>query len=322
MPRRVLILCTGNSCRSQMAEVLWRELGGGEWECHSAGSRPSGFVHPLALEALRRDGLPTEGLRSKKVDEFAGESFDRVVTVCDNAAESCPVFPGATAEHHPFFDPAEAAGDTAEKLRVFEEVRESIRRWIAAELEVETEDEFRAWIDRAIDSRPGGVPSSRAEEYRRLTEAVLDVWDDPWPALPLAVASVFGSRGWEWNGFYRHEVDGEGERLRLGPSAGPPVCALLERRGGVGTSGMCFDAVLLGRPLATSDVASWPGYVSCDGESGLATVSGMVVPVRDRGGRVVAVWDVDVTAELEPEDPWFMEVLLTTLARFRGVGRL
>lgn len=110
-----------------MAEGLWNHLGGGAWEAVSAGSRPSGYVHPLAVVAMQQRGLDISQGRSKSADEFAKQTFDLVVTVCDNARETCPVFPGAKESlHWPFDDPAEATGTDAEKLPVFERVRDEI----------------------------------------------------------------------------------------------------------------------------------------------------------------------------------------------------
>ena len=101
MPRRVLVLCTGNSCRSVMAEALFNHLGQGEIEAVSAGSFPAGYVHPKSIETLKRHGIDPGKPRSKSWDEFAGQSFDLVVTVCDQAAsESCPVFLGPAKKLH------------------------------------------------------------------------------------------------------------------------------------------------------------------------------------------------------------------------------
>ena len=126
-PKRVLILCTGNSARSQMAEGLLRRDGGPAFEVYSAGVRPAG-VRPEAVEAMREAGIDISAQRSKSVEEFAGQPFDYVVTVCDNAKEQCPVFPAATRRvHWSFEDPAEAAGDFAERLSVFRRVRDEIR---------------------------------------------------------------------------------------------------------------------------------------------------------------------------------------------------
>jgi len=128
MTKRVLILCTGNSCRSQMAEALWAELGGGDWQTESAGSRPSGYVHPLAIEAMRELEIDISGHVSKSLDLFRDQQFDLVVTVCDNAKESCPVFPAATTTlHWPFDDPADATGTDEEKKTVFRRVRDEIK---------------------------------------------------------------------------------------------------------------------------------------------------------------------------------------------------
>ncbi|MCZ2342647.1 MAG: arsenate reductase ArsC [Bacteroidales bacterium] len=126
--KRVLILCTGNSCRSQMAETLWESLGNGEWESESAGSKPSGYVHPLAIRAMQELDIDISQNTSKSLEQFRDQSFDLVVTVCDNAKESCPVFPGAKETlHWPFDDPADATGTDDEKMVVFRRVRDEIK---------------------------------------------------------------------------------------------------------------------------------------------------------------------------------------------------
>ncbi|WP_417388816.1 arsenate reductase ArsC [Gimesia sp.] len=126
--KRVLILCTGNSCRSQMAEELWETLGAGEWQAESAGSKPSGYVHPLAIEAMRELDIDLSENTSKHLDQFTDQQFDLVVTVCDNAKESCPVFTGATQTlHWPFDDPADATGTDEEKMKMFRRVRDEIK---------------------------------------------------------------------------------------------------------------------------------------------------------------------------------------------------
>ncbi len=135
MTKRVLVLCTGNSCRSQMAEGIFRELGKGQWESFSAGSKPSGYVHPLAIEAMRKRGIDITQGTSKSVDVFAGQEFDLVVTVCDHANEACPVFPGAKdRQHWPFDDPADATGSVNEKMAFFTRVRDQIEKRIEAYL--------------------------------------------------------------------------------------------------------------------------------------------------------------------------------------------
>jgi arsenate reductase len=121
----VLFLCTGNSARSILAESLLNHLGGGRFQAFSAGSRPKGAVHPLALETLAAHGLPLTGFRSKSWDDFAGAAapkMDRIFTVCDNAAaETCPVWPGhPVTAHWSVEDPAAVEGSREEKLRTFE----------------------------------------------------------------------------------------------------------------------------------------------------------------------------------------------------------
>jgi arsenate reductase len=125
--KRVLILCTGNSARSQMAEGLLRHDGGEQFEVESAGVISS-FVRPQAIKAMEEIGIDISNHRSKSVDEFSNQEFDYVITVCDNAKESCPVFPGNTERiHWSFDDPAEAQGNEDEILAVFRRVRDEIR---------------------------------------------------------------------------------------------------------------------------------------------------------------------------------------------------
>jgi arsenate reductase len=133
--KRVLILCTGNSARSQMAEGLLRHDAGDRFEAFSAGVEPS-EVRPLAIAAMRELGIDISGQRSKSVAEFSGAEFAYVITVCDNANERCPVFPGKTKRiHWSFADPAAATGDEAARLAVFRRVRDQIRQrfseWIS-----------------------------------------------------------------------------------------------------------------------------------------------------------------------------------------------
>ena len=127
MTHRVLILCTGNCVRSQMAEGLLRHLGGTAYEVHSAGTRPNGYVSPLAIEAMRELGLDISAHRSKSTAEFEGQHFDTVITVCDSAAEDCPVFPGAPQLiHWSIWDPGAATGSHEEKLAAFRRVRDDL----------------------------------------------------------------------------------------------------------------------------------------------------------------------------------------------------
>jgi arsenate reductase len=130
MKKRVLILCTGNSARSQMAEGLFRHEGGDRYEVFSAGTRPS-VVRPEAIAVLAEIGIDISDHRSKSVDEFVAQPLDLVITVCDNAKESCPVFPGRTQRlHWPFEDPAHVEGNEDERKAAFRKVRDQIRERI------------------------------------------------------------------------------------------------------------------------------------------------------------------------------------------------
>jgi arsenate reductase len=130
--QRVLILCTGNSARSQMAEGLLRHLQGDRFDVESAGTKP-GVVRPEAIAAMHELGIDITSHRSKHVSEFDGQHFDYVLTVCDNAKENCPIFPGATRViHHSFDDPAALEGSEAERLELFRRVRDELRAYLAA----------------------------------------------------------------------------------------------------------------------------------------------------------------------------------------------
>ena len=126
MLKKVLVLCTGNSCRSHLAEALINARLGDHWQAVSAGTAPTGYVHPFALRALAEIGIPHEG-RSKSVDEFREVAFDVVITVCDDAAENCPVWLGPGRRVHIGFpDPTKATGTDEEVMVVFREVRDAI----------------------------------------------------------------------------------------------------------------------------------------------------------------------------------------------------
>jgi arsenate reductase len=133
-PIRVLFVCTGNSARSILAEALLRHVGGGRFEAVSAGTHPS-EVHPLATQVLAEAGIPSDGLRSKSIDEFGGVAFDYVITLCDDARAICPVFPGADQSlHWGYRDPASVAGNDGERLeafrRVFTQIGERVRQFV------------------------------------------------------------------------------------------------------------------------------------------------------------------------------------------------
>jgi arsenate reductase len=129
----VLILCTGNSCRSHLAEGILRAAAGDILNVASAGSKPAGYVHPLAIQAMQEIGIDLSGHRSKHLSEFLDANVDTVITVCGNADQACPIFPGQVNRHHwPFDDPAHATGSDEEKLAVFRRVRNEIRRVFTA----------------------------------------------------------------------------------------------------------------------------------------------------------------------------------------------
>ena len=132
MAKKVLILCTGNSARSQMAEGLFRQEAGDAYEVSSAGTRPT-QVRPEAIAVMQETGIDISGHRSKSVDEFTGETLDLVITVCDNANETCPVFPGGAQRlHWPFQDPAAVAGSEEQRKAAFRAIRDQIHARIRA----------------------------------------------------------------------------------------------------------------------------------------------------------------------------------------------
>ncbi len=129
--KRVLFLCTGNSARSQISEALLKLIGEDKFEVHSAGTDIASEVNPFALEVIKEKGGSTEGLYPKKSEQFAGQPFDLVITVCDNAKQACPLFPGAKEMlHWSLEDPAAFQGTYDETLTVFRETRDEIERRI------------------------------------------------------------------------------------------------------------------------------------------------------------------------------------------------
>ena len=144
----ILVLCTGNSCRSHMAEGILRHVLGGKIEVASAGSKPAGYVHPLAIRALAEIGIDLSAHRSKHLDEFLDRPVETVITVCGNADQACPVFPGQLRRHHyPFDDPAHATGSEDEQMIVFRRVRDEIRAV------------FTAYADGLLDARATLAPA-------------------------------------------------------------------------------------------------------------------------------------------------------------------
>jgi len=129
----VLILCTGNSCRSHLAEGILRAAAGDLLEVQSAGSKPAGYVHPKAIAVMQEIGIDLSGHHSKHLNEFLNQEIETVITVCGNADQACPLFPGQVNRHHwGFDDPAHATGTDEEVLAVFRRVRDEIRRTFEA----------------------------------------------------------------------------------------------------------------------------------------------------------------------------------------------
>ncbi|HUA68962.1 MAG TPA: arsenate reductase ArsC [Candidatus Saccharimonadales bacterium] len=129
MKPTVLILCTGNSCRSHIAEGFLRASAGDFVNVLSAGSNPTGYIHPLAIKVMAEVGIDISGHRSKHLKEFLGQNIRTVITVCGNLDQGCPVFPGQLQRHHwPFLDPAKATGSEEEILNSFRQVRDQMRR--------------------------------------------------------------------------------------------------------------------------------------------------------------------------------------------------
>jgi arsenate reductase len=129
----ILILCTGNSCRSHLGEGFLRAALGDRANVQSAGSKPAGYVHPLAIKVMAEAGIDISAHRSKPLTEFLNQPVHTVITVCGHADQACPIFPGQLNRHHwPFFDPAKATGSDEEILNCFRTVRDEIHRVFAA----------------------------------------------------------------------------------------------------------------------------------------------------------------------------------------------
>ncbi len=147
--KHVLILCTGNSARSQMAEGLVNHFLGDQWHASSAGTRPSGYVHPLAIKAMSELGIDLLGHHSKSTDEFRGQSFNRIITVCDNAAEDCPVWLGSGIRIHiGFEDPAKVEGAEIDRLAAFRRIRDEIREQVLSYLAEQAENQEQEVITK------------------------------------------------------------------------------------------------------------------------------------------------------------------------------
>jgi len=124
----ILILCTGNSCRSHLAEGILRHVAGDVLEVASAGSKPTGYVHPLGIKAMAEIGIDISAHTSKHMNDFLSRDVETVITVCGNADQACPMYPGQLNRHHwPFDDPAHATGSEEENMNVFRRVRDEIK---------------------------------------------------------------------------------------------------------------------------------------------------------------------------------------------------
>ncbi len=143
-PPVILILCTGNSCRSHLAEGILQHALGPAWKVASAGSKPAGYVHPLAIRAMAEIGIDISNHHSKHLDQFLGDDVETVITVCGNADQACPLFPGQRNRHHwGFDDPAHATGTEEEQMAVFRRVRDEIRRVFTAYAAGRTDESMR-----------------------------------------------------------------------------------------------------------------------------------------------------------------------------------
>ncbi len=154
----ILILCTGNSCRSHLAEGILRAALGDSTNVQSAGSKPAGYVHPMAIKVMQESGIDISAHRSKHLDEFLKQDVETVITVCGNADQVCPTFPGQANRHHwGFDDPAHATGSDEEKLAVFRRVRDEIRRVFEAYAAGRRDERRRAEKYGLAARREGGI---------------------------------------------------------------------------------------------------------------------------------------------------------------------
>ncbi len=311
----VVFLCTGNSCRSILAEALWREETAGTWHSASAGTHPVGSPHPLAIAVLKEDQIPVDELQSQALEDLNSQQFDLAVTVCDDAHQHCPVYANATRTlHWPFPDPVTHSdvGETTQlELDVFRTARDAIRKRIQRHL---LASDLIERLDHIIEQLPGEISEVRRLAYGDLVRRCAGALDEghPWTALPEIVLEVMAPFGWDWNGIYMLRGELPGRRLELEHSAGPPVCNTIQEQQGQ-ASGMCFDAIEQGSILVAADVDKWPGYVRCDGESGLRTVAGIARPIFDESGEVVAVWDLDASEAVHASDALVMDALIERL---------
>lgn len=145
MKRTVLILCTGNSARSQMAEGLINHFLGETWQAFSAGTKPAGYVHPMAMYVMQEIGIDIHGHHSKSLEEFRGQRFDQIITVCDSAAQDCPLWLGGGKRIHiGFEDPALVSDNETKQLIAFRNCRDQIRQRVVGYLQLITLEELKS----------------------------------------------------------------------------------------------------------------------------------------------------------------------------------
>jgi len=182
--------------------------------------------------------------------------------------------------------------------------------------------DFRRFVELNVALERLTTSESRRAALRSIIDGTQNLLTKPtaelMQALPPLIGEAMKPFGWLWNGYYSIRGN-DRSAIHSGHAYGPPVCSSLERSGGPLSSGMCFDALSLNQTMAAYETKQWPGYVSCDATSGLATISGIVCPVRNPLGHAIAVWDLDATKTVDPADVRTMDVLFATLSRCKDI---
>ncbi len=263
---RILLVCTGNSARSQMAEGLLQSMTEGTAEVYSAGTHPS-RVNPLAVEVMKEVGIDISRHRSKSLDEFAGQQFDYIITVCDSAKEVCPVFPGGAKRlHWSFDDPAAAAGSEEERRRVFRRVR----------------DEIGVRLRKFVKGSFGTQEKGREEEVERIRVLAGNQAVPRKERAGQIAEAIRAARAYRWVGVYDVSTSEIAAVAWTGTEAPAfPRFAI--------TQGLCGAAVSARAPVVVGDVTKDPRYLTTFG----STRSEMVMPVLGAAGAVVGLIDVE-----------------------------
>jgi len=248
----VLILCTGNSCRSQMAEGVLRAAAGDLLEVASAGSQPSGYVHPMAVEVMREIGIDISAQRSKSVREFLNRPVETVITVCGNADQACPSFPGKVNRHHwPFDDPAHATGTEDEIRAVFRRVRDEIRRVFEAYADGRRDE--RQASEALRNEPPAGAEAVRDQVRAAYARVAQTGGSCCGPASACGCSSGLAPDALAQSvGYSQEELASLPEGANLGLSCGNPQALAELREGEVVLdlgSGAGFDVFLAGRKV-------------------------------------------------------------------------